>query len=63
MQRSGAIASRVAFVRLNVNGRPAGVFVNTEQVDKTFLADLPRLYNGQLLPARDIEERGFKIIV
>jgi len=27
------------------------------------LADLPRLYNGQLLPARDIEERGFKIMI
>jgi 2-methylisocitrate lyase-like PEP mutase family enzyme len=27
------------------------------------LADLPKLYNGQLLPAREIEERGFKIMI
>jgi 2-methylisocitrate lyase-like PEP mutase family enzyme len=27
------------------------------------LSDLPRLYNGQLLPAREVEERGFKIMI
>lgn len=27
------------------------------------LADLPRLYNGQLCPAREIESRGFKIMI
>jgi 2-methylisocitrate lyase-like PEP mutase family enzyme len=27
------------------------------------LADLPRLYNGQLLPAHEIEKRSFKIMI
>jgi 2-methylisocitrate lyase-like PEP mutase family enzyme len=27
------------------------------------LSDLPRLYNGQLCPAREIEARGFKIMI
>ncbi len=27
------------------------------------LADLPRMYNGQLCPAREIEERGFKVMI
>ena len=27
------------------------------------LSDLPRLYNGQLCPAREIEERGFKVMI
>ncbi len=30
----------------------------TERLD-----DLPRLYNGQLLPVREIEERGFKLMI
>jgi 2-methylisocitrate lyase-like PEP mutase family enzyme len=27
------------------------------------LADLPRLYNGQLVPAREVEARGFRIMI
>ena len=27
------------------------------------LADLPRVYNGQLLPASEVEERGFKLMI
>jgi 2-methylisocitrate lyase-like PEP mutase family enzyme len=27
------------------------------------LSDLPRLYNGQLRPTREIEERGFKVMI
>ncbi|UCE87259.1 MAG: isocitrate lyase/PEP mutase family protein [Deltaproteobacteria bacterium] len=27
------------------------------------LADLPRLYNGQLLPSREIEQRGFRLMI
>jgi 2-methylisocitrate lyase-like PEP mutase family enzyme len=27
------------------------------------LADLPRLYNGQLVPAREIEQRGFRLMI
>jgi 2-methylisocitrate lyase-like PEP mutase family enzyme len=27
------------------------------------LSDLPRLYNGQLCPSREIEQRGFKVMI
>ena len=37
MARSGVIAGDVSWVRLQVNGSPAGVYTRVEQVDKSFL--------------------------
>jgi hypothetical protein len=37
MVLSGAVTSRAAFVSLEVNGEPIGVYVDVEQVDKRFL--------------------------
>jgi hypothetical protein len=37
MQLSGGISGRAAFASLTVNDDPLGVYVNVEQVDKTFL--------------------------
>jgi hypothetical protein len=37
MVLSGAVSGRAAMVRLEVNGAVIGVYVNVEQVDKTFL--------------------------
>jgi CotH protein/lamin tail-like protein/dockerin type I repeat protein len=37
MARSGVISGNVSWVRLQVNGSPAGVYTRIEQVDKSFL--------------------------
>jgi hypothetical protein len=37
MARAGVIAGRSSWVRLHVNGAPAGVYVRVEQIDKSFL--------------------------
>jgi hypothetical protein len=38
-QAAGVVASRAAWVNVHVNGELKGLYVNVEQIDKTFLAD------------------------
>jgi hypothetical protein len=64
MQRAGVIAGSASWVRLHVNGAPAGVFLRVEQIDKSYLRhhldeDEGFLYKQTRRETREGEEDPF----
>jgi hypothetical protein len=60
MVLSGAISGRAAMVQLSVNGKIFGVYVNVEQVDKTFLRSRLGDDSGWLYKRSGSAGDGFK---
>jgi CotH kinase protein len=60
MVRSGAVSGRAALVTVTVNGSSLGVYVNVEQVDKTFLESRLGDDSGWLYKRSGSEGDGFK---
>jgi hypothetical protein len=64
MRRAGVICGAAAWVRLHVNGAPAGIFLRVEQIDKSYLRrhldeDEGFLYKGTRRETREGEEDPF----
>ena len=60
MSSSGAVSGRAALVTVTVNGTSRGVYVNVEQVDKTFLDSRLGDDSGWLYKRSGSDGDGFK---